>query len=707
MKITFKTDDPIIIGSAIIKGVTVKQSDEPLRKLMKEAENKAKDRWDINTLKEEKIFKNYRMLWKKHRMDYNRYRSSADSLIRRILNNKPLYNVNNIVDAMNTISTQTSYSIAAYDLDKITGDITIRNAKNEQFESIGTKKNITLKNELVVADSTKILDLGISSSSTEKAKITDSTKNILINIYAVSETTQNINKALDQTIKLITQFAGGTVASSEIFKNDAACIKEEEEKQDLGLTVKKSEDFSEWYTQLIQKAKLADYSSVSGCIVFRPDSYSIWEKIKDHIDKKIKALGHKNVYFPLLIPEKLLTKEAKHIEGFTPEVAWVTHAGENKLPERLAIRPTSETIMYESYSNWIRSHRDLPLLLNQWCNVVRWEFKHAKPFLRTREFLWQEGHTAHATKEDADKEVMTILEVYRDLMENILAIPVITGKKTETEKFAGALYTTTLEALMPDKKALQMGTSHCLGQNFAKAFDIKFIDEDEKTKYVWQTSWGVTTRMIGALIMTHSDDKGLVLPPKIAPTQIIIIPIIFEKTKKETIAKCRKIKENLENEGYTVILDDREEYKAGFKYNEWELRGIPIRIELGPRDIEKKQLVIVRRDTSEKTFAKEENMIPELKKSLENMQKDMYDKAKKHIDNNIYKAENIEEFKKNIDKGIILTAWCGNAECEEKIKEETGATARLIPFDDRPKTDRTCIFCRKPAKHTVYFARAY
>ena len=336
---------------------------------------------------------------------------------------------------------------------------------------------------------------------------------------------------------------------------------------------------------------------------------------------------------------------------------------------------------------------------------MRWEFKHAKPFLRTREFLWQEGHTAHATKEDADKEVMTILEVYRDLMENILAIPVLTGKKTESEKFAGALYTTTLEALMPDKKALQMGTSHCLGQNFAKAFDIKFIDEDEKTKYVWQTSWGVTTRMIGALIMMHSDDKGLVLPPKIAPTQIVIVPIIFDKTKKETIDKCREIKENLENEGYTVILDDREEYKAGFKYNEWELRGIPIRIELGPRDIEKKQLVIVRRDTSEKTFAKEENMIPELKKSLENMQKDLYDKAKKHMHDNIYKAGNMEEFKKNIDNGMILAGWCKSAECEESIKDETGATARLIPFDN--KVEGKCIFCGKPAKHTIYFARAY
>ncbi len=484
-------------------------------------------------------------------------------------------------------------------------------------------------------------------------------------------------------------------------------MEQKQETQDLGLTIKKSEDFSEWYTQLIQKAKLADYSSVSGCIVFRPDSYSIWEKIRDHVDKKIKALGHRNVYFPLLIPEKLLKKEAEHVEGFTPEVAWVTHAGDSKLDERLAVRPTSETIMYESYSNWIRSYRDLPLLLNQWANIVRWEFKHAKPFLRTREFLWQEGHTVHATKEDTDREVMTILDMYRDLMENILAIPVLTGKKTESEKFAGALYTTTLEALMPDKKALQMGTSHNLGQNFAKAFDIKFIDKDEKTKYAWQASWGVTTRLIGALIMVHSDDKGLVLPPKIAPTQIVIVPIIFDKTKKQTIKKSEELKQKLEKAGYTVMLDDREEYKAGFKYNEWELKGIPIRLELGPRDMEKNQIVMVRRDTSKKSFIKENDLIDETKKALDTMQKEMYEKAKNFLHENIYEAKDMKDFAKKIDKGLVRAGWCESETCEEKIKDETGATARLIPFDDNPKSAGACIFCKKPAKHTVYFARAY
>ncbi|MFH1432613.1 MAG: proline--tRNA ligase [archaeon] len=487
--------------------------------------------------------------------------------------------------------------------------------------------------------------------------------------------------------------------------------KKEKDIQDLGLTVKKNEDFSEWYTQLIKKAELADYSSVSGCIVFRPNSYSIWEKIQSYVDKKIKALGHKNVYFPLLIPEKLLTKEQEHVKGFTPEVAWVTHAGETELDERLAIRPTSETIMYESYSKWIRSHRDLPLLLNQWCNVVRWEFKHAKPFLRTREFLWQEGHTAHATKEDADREVMTILELYRDLIENVLAIPVLTGKKTESEKFAGALYTTTLEALMPDKKALQAGTSHHLGQNFAKAFDIKFIDEDEQTKHVWQTSWGISTRLIGGLIMVHSDDKGLVMPPQIAPTHVVIVPIIFDKTKKETIEKSKELKAALEIEGHTVILDDREEHKAGFKYNEWELKGIPIRIELGPRDMEKGQVVLVRRDTGAKSFIKEKDLVAETKKALDAMQKDMFSKAKAFLEKSIFKAKDMAEFKKNIENGFILAGWCESPGCEEKIKEETGATARLIPFDSNSKSKleskATCVCCKKPAKHMVYFARAY
>lgn len=707
MKITFRTDDPILVASAIIINITVKKSDDELKSLMLEAEKEAKEKWKIDTLKDETIFKSYQNLWKKHGMDYYRYRSSGDALVRRVLKNKPLYNINNVVDAMNTISVKTGYSIGAYDLDKIDGDIKIRKAKDEPFISIGTKENITLKNELVVRDNKKILDLGISTSSSDLAKVTKSTKNLLINIYAVSEHEQNLNKALDQTIELMVRFCGGTVAQKNIFKNTVTVMAEKKDTQDLGLTVKKSENFSEWYTQLMQKAELADYSSVSGCIVFRPNSYSIWENIQAYVDKKIKALGHRNAYFPLLIPERLLMKEADHVEGFTPEVAWVTHAGESELPERLAIRPTSETIMYESYSKWIRSHRDLPLLLNQWCNVVRWEFKHAKPFLRTREFLWQEGHTAHATKEDADKEVMTILEVYRNLMEDILAIPVLTGKKTESEKFAGALYTTTLEALMPDKKALQAGTSHQLGQNFAKAFGIKFIDQDEEEKHVWQTSWGVTTRLIGALIMVHSDDKGLVLPPKIAPTHVVIVPIIFDKTKKVTLEKSNEIKEMLEKLGYNVILDDREEYKAGFKYNEWELKGIPLRLELGPRDIEKGQVVIVRRDTSEKSFIKEEDLESEVKEKLDNMQKDMFKKAKSFQESNIYKANDMDEFKKDVDNGFVLAGWCESAECEEKIKEESGATARLIPFDDKVEDGTDCIACKNKAKHMVYFARAY
>lgn len=718
MKISFNTNDPIIIGSAIIEGVTVSESGDDLKKLVQEAESRAKERWNIDTLKDEKIFRNYRDLWKKHGIDYNKYRSSGDALIRRILNSKHLYSINNVVDSMNIISLGTGYSIGAYDLDKIDGDIVIRNARSETFAPIGTKEAVHLKNDLVVADSKKILDHGISTSSSGHSKVTSSTKNLLINIYTVSVDKESIGKALEKTVELIRQSAGGKTREKSIFENSVEVMKEKEarlkdDKIDIGLTVKKSEDFSEWYTQVIQKAKLADYTSVSGCMVLRPDSYAIWEKIQSYVDKKIKALGHRNVYFPMFIPEKLLTKEASHVAGFTPEVAWVTHAGEGKLAERLAVRPTSETIMYESYSGWIRSHRDLPLLLNQWCSVVRWEFKHPKPFLRTREFLWQEGHTAHATKEDGDREVMTILELYRDLIENILAIPVITGRKTESEKFAGALYTTTLEALMPDKKALQMGTSHSLGQNFAKAFDIKYTDENEEVRYVWQASWSITTRLIGALIMVHGDDKGLVLPPKIAPVQVVIVPIIFDKTKKETLAKSEEIKTILEKAGYSVILDSRDEYKAGFKYNEWELKGIPVRIEIGPRDIEKCQAVLVRRDTSEKITVKEEDIIPEMKRLLDAMQKDMYERAKSFLDANIRSAKDMDEFEKNVDHGFVLAGWCGSEKCEEKIKEETGATARVIPFDDsgyeekQPKTKGHCVYCKKPATKEVYFAKAY
>src|SRR3989338_4086052 len=367
----------------------------------------------------------------------------------------------------------------------------------------------------------------------------------------------------------------------------------EQKEEQMGLTVKKSDDFNEWYNQVVLKADMIDYSLVSGCIVFKPNSYAIWEKIQKAFNDKITKSGHKNCYFPMFIPESLLKKEAEHVEGFSPEVAWVTRAGNTELNEKLAIRPTSETIMYESYANWIRSWRDLPLLLNQWNSVVRWEFKHAKPFLRTREFLWQEGHTVHATKEDADREVMQQINEYVKLVQESMAIAVIAGKKTEKEKFAGADYTTTIEAVMPDGKALQMGTSHGLGQNFSKAFNIQYVDQDEDRKYAWQTSWGLSTRTIGAMVLMHGDDKGLVIPPKLAPTQAIIVPIIFKDSKEKVIERAQELKKSLNLEGVRTEIDAREEYSAGFKFNQWELRGIPLRIEIGPKDIDKGQAVLV------------------------------------------------------------------------------------------------------------------
>ncbi len=476
-----------------------------------------------------------------------------------------------------------------------------------------------------------------------------------------------------------------------------------------GITAKKSEGFSEWYTQIILRSELADYAPVKGCIIFREYSYAIWEKIQDFFNKRIEVSGHKNVYFPLFIPESFLKKEAEHFEGFVPECAWVTVGGDSQLEERLAIRPTSETIIYVTYRKWIRSWRDLPLKLNQWCNIVRWETKATKPFLRTREFLWQEGHTAHATKEEAEKEVMDILEVYRDLVENHLAIPVLVGKKTENEKFAGALYTTALEALMPDGRVLQMGTSHNLGQNFSRPFRIKYVGKDEKDHYVWQTSWGVSTRLIGALVMVHGDDKGLILPPKMAPNQVVIVPIPYKGTGRSLILKkAREIFRKLEENGIAAILDDREEYTPGWKFNHWELKGVPVRIEIGPRDIEKKQVTVARRDTFERIAVKKDELINTISQLLKEIQENLFNRAKKFLEEHITSVETYSEFKKVLRKkgGFIKACWCSNQTCEEKIKEETGATIRLIPFE-KEKLISKCVYCGGESKEVVYFARAY
>jgi len=478
---------------------------------------------------------------------------------------------------------------------------------------------------------------------------------------------------------------------------------------DTGVTVKKNEDFSEWYTQVVLKSGFADYAPVKGCMIFRENSYSIWEKIQELFNQKIKATGHRNVYFPLFIPESLLKKESEHFEGFMPEVAWVTQGGDSQLEEKLAIRPTSETVMYATFAKWIRSWRDLPIKLNQWCSVVRWETKATKLFLRTREFLWQEGHTVHATKQEADREAKEILDAYKDVMETYLAIPVLVGTKTELEKFAGALYTLTLEAMMPDGKALQMGTSHQLGQNFSRVFNIKFLDENEKERQAWQTSWGFSTRVIGALIMVHGDDKGLVLPPKVAPTQVVIVPIPYKGVDADLIAaKTRELLEKLQKNGISTVLDDRAEYTPGWKFNEWELKGVPVRIEIGPRDMKQKQIVLVRRDTSQKSAVKEEQTVDAVVKALEEIQNKLFDKAKRFLEDNVTTVKTYDEFKNTLRNkgGFIKASWCSKTECEEKIKEETGATIRLIPFE-KEKTFARCLYCGQEPKEVVYFARSY
>jgi prolyl-tRNA synthetase len=420
-----------------------------------------------------------------------------------------------------------------------------------------------------------------------------------------------------------------------------------EKKQELSITVKKEEDISKWYTQVIQKADLMDYSKVAGCIVFKPNSYQIWEQIQQFFDKKIKESGVKNAYFPMLIPESLLTKEEDHVEGFTPEVAWVTQTGNTELKERLAVRPTSETVMYDSYSKWIQSYRDLPLRLNQWNSVVRWEFKHATPFFRTREFLWQEGHTAFATKKEADAEVLEMLGYYAQVYEELLAIPVDKGRKSIGEKFAGAQYTTTVEAIAEDGKSIQAGTSHHLGQNFAKAFDISYLDKDQKKQFVWQNSWGLSTRAIGAMIMMHSDNNGLVLPPRVAHNKVVIVPLLFKGKEQKVLQKANELKEQLKE--FNPILDDDSKESAGFKFNKWELRGIPLRIEIGPKDIENNEITIVQRDTLEKTRTK-------LNMKLFNFKNNNCKEDKK-----LMKRENVAIILENDKEEILCLNWHNEA----------------------------------------------
>ena len=464
------------------------------------------------------------------------------------------------------------------------------------------------------------------------------------------------------------------------------------------------EDFAKWYTDIVKKAELVEYTSVKGCMVIRPYGYAIWENIQRILDGMFKATGHENVCMPMFIPESLLNKEKDHVEGFAPEVAWVTHGGSEKLEERLCVRPTSETLFCEHYANIIHSYRDLPKLYNQWVSVVRWE-KTTRPFLRSREFLWQEGHTAHATAAEAVEETERMLNVYADFCENYLAMPVVKGKKTESDKFAGAVATYAIEALMHDGKALQAGTSHYFGDGFAKAFDIQFSDKDNKKAYPHQTSWGVTTRLIGAVIMTHGDDNGLVLPPAVAPIQAVIVPIATHKGG--VIEKAREIEDALKDT-VRIKLDDSDQ-TPGWKFAQYEMKGVPVRIELGPRDIENGECVVVTRHNREKTVVKIEDLKEVIAKKLEEVHNGLFEKALKNRENKTYECQTVEEMIKALEEkgdGFIHAMWCGDEACEDAVKEQTGAGSRCIPFEQKILSDK-CVCCGKPAKHMVLWGKAY
>ncbi len=470
---------------------------------------------------------------------------------------------------------------------------------------------------------------------------------------------------------------------------------------------KQSEDFSKWYTDVVRQAKLADYGPVKGTMVIRPYGYAIWENFQGILDRLFKETGHVNAYFPMFIPEHFLKKEAEHVEGFAPEVAVVTHAGGKELEEPLVVRPTSETIIWHMYKKWISSYRDLPLLINQWANVVRWEMR-TRLFLRTTEFLWQEGHTAHATSEEAEEETLKMLEVYRTFAEDYMAMPVITGKKTESEKFAGAVNTYSIEAMMRDTKALQAGTSHYLGQNFAKAFEVTFQNSDNQEEFVYATSWGVSTRLVGGLIMSHGDDKGLILPPKVAPYQVVIIPIFRGETRDLVMGKVNDLVADLKSAGVRVHVDDDEKASPGFKFNEWEMCGVPMRVELGPKDIEKGQAVVVIRHSGVKHFVKLDELVEFLSGQIVTVQDELFQRALDFREANTHQVHTWDEFKDVLETkgGFIKAYWNGSAEVEEKIKEETKATIRCIPFD-QPSESGKCVYTGEPSDQLVIFAKAY
>jgi prolyl-tRNA synthetase len=474
-----------------------------------------------------------------------------------------------------------------------------------------------------------------------------------------------------------------------------------------------SEDFSRWYTDVVQKTDLADYAPVRGCMIIKPYGYELWENVKAGLDKRFKATGHKNAYFPLLIPMSFLQREAEHVEGFAPELAVVTHGGGKELEEPLVVRPTSETVIGHAFSQWIQSHRDLPLLINQWANVVRWELR-TRLFLRTLEFLWQEGHTAHATYEEAQEETMRMLDVYADFAINEAAIPVVKGRKSDSEKFAGAEASYAIEAMMRNRWALQAGTSHNLGQNFAKAFDIKYLDEGNELQYCWTTSWGLSTRMVGAIIMAHGDDQGLRLPPRLAPIQVVVIPIYKNDEQKRVVMdSVARLADSLLSVGMRVHVDDREGVTPGFKYNDWEMRGVPLRLEVGPRDVESGKAVLARRDVpgkKGKRSVEQAKIIPEVTRTLNDVQKNLLQQATEFRDTHMHEADSYDELKEIVEDGWALIWHCGTAECEGRVQEETKATSRCFPLDankKEPAKGKKCAVCGQPAQGKAYFARAY
>ena len=469
-----------------------------------------------------------------------------------------------------------------------------------------------------------------------------------------------------------------------------------------------SQDFGRWYIDVVRRAELADYSPVKGCMVIRPYGYAIWELMQQGLDRRFKATGHVNAYFPLFIPESLLMKEAEHVEGFAPQVAWVTQGGNEVLEERLVVRPTSETIIGTMYAKWIQSWRDLPILINQWANVVRWE-KVTRLFLRTTEFLWQEGHTAHETAEEAEEETRRMLGVYKDFAETDLAMPVVDGQKTESEKFAGADRTYSIEALMRDGRALQAGTSHNLAQNFSKSYDIKFQARDKSVQHVWTTSWGVSTRMIGGVIMTHGDEGGLILPPKVAPYQVVMVPIPRGNWRETVLPKAQAIRDELVARGIRVMIDDRDTQTPGWKFNEWELRGVPLRLEIGPKDIEKSQVVLARRDTREKSFVPMDGLAGHVEQMLAAIQQALFDRAVKFREEHTSETDSYGEFKQIMDgrPGFVVSPWCGSTACEAAIKAETQATIRNIPFTSRSADGKACLKCGGAATVHAWFAKSY